>query len=82
MQDLPLTPTECRGARAMLRWKQEDLAARARVSRPVVVDFERETRTPQAKNLEDFRRVMEEAGIEWCEGGWIRLRPEEEDTDG
>ena len=72
----------------MLAWKQEELAEKAGVSRPVVVDFERETRIPMPQNLVALRRAMEDAGLEFIEqdggGRGVRFRlptpdPEPED---
>ena len=86
MQDLPLTPAQCRGGRAMLDWKQDRLAEMAGVSRPVVVDFERETRIPMPQNLAAIRRALEAAGLAFIErnGGGRGVRftePESEEAD-
>lgn len=62
---MALSPAECRGARAMLRISQADLAALAKVSRQTVVDFEREVRVPYPNNLESIERVLEKEGIEF-----------------
>lgn len=59
-----LTPAQCRGARAMLRLDQKELARRARVSHQTVVDFERGARTPYERTLRDLRGALEDAGIE------------------
>lgn len=36
----PLTPEQCRAARGLLDWTQEELAERAEVSRSTIRDFE------------------------------------------
>jgi transcriptional regulator with XRE-family HTH domain len=36
----PLTPEQCRAARGLLDWTQEELAERADVSRSTIRDFE------------------------------------------
>lgn len=43
------------------------LAEKAGVSRPTVVDFEREARNPMRQNLEALRRCFEVAGLEFID---------------
>jgi transcriptional regulator with XRE-family HTH domain len=79
--DQILTPAQCRGARAMLGLQQKDLAERAKVSRPVVVDFENETRRGSPLSLDAIRRALEEAGAVFLDeegelGRGVRLRAE------
>jgi transcriptional regulator with XRE-family HTH domain len=60
-----LTPRLCRAARAGLNWTQGDLAKRAVVSTSTVTDFERETSNPHGTTLEELRRVLTEAGVDF-----------------
>ena len=60
-----LTAEQCRGARAMLGWSQEDLAKAASVGRQTVTDFERGARMPITNNLASMRQAFERAGIEF-----------------
>jgi transcriptional regulator with XRE-family HTH domain len=60
-----LTAEQCRGARAMLGWSQDDLAKAAFVGRQTVADFERGARMPIANNLASMRQAFERAGIEF-----------------
>lgn len=64
----------------MLGWSQADLAERAKVSRPTVVDFEKGTRTPMPNNLAAIRSALEAAGVifisENGDGPGVRLRKE------
>ena len=55
---------------------QVDLARRAVVSRNVIVDFERGSRTPLANNLAAIKRALEESGVEFTNGDQpgVRLR--------
>jgi transcriptional regulator with XRE-family HTH domain len=73
-----LTPSQCRGARAMVGWSQTQLAEAAKVSRPTVVDFERGARTPYPNNLAAIRTALEAAGVEFIAenggGAGVRLR--------
>jgi DNA-binding XRE family transcriptional regulator len=59
-----ITPAQCRAARAWLRWTLDDLAAKSRVSKATLHNFEKETRVPHDRTLTDIRRALEEAGVE------------------
>jgi transcriptional regulator with XRE-family HTH domain len=74
-----ITPEQCRGARAMLGWSQEELAAAATVARATVADFERGTRSPVPNNLGAIHSAFEKAGIRFIPdqngaGVGVRLR--------
>ena len=43
---MQITADQCRAARGLLNWTQEQLATNARVSRATIVDFESNTRQP------------------------------------
>lgn len=70
-----LTIEQCRGARAMLGWSQDELARAANVARQTIADFERGARIPIHNNLISIRRTLERAGIEFLSENGIRLRP-------
>jgi predicted transcriptional regulator len=72
----PITPAQCRAARALVDMDQLDLARKAVVSRNVIVDFERGSRTPLANNLAAIKRALEESGVEFTNGDQpgVRLR--------
>jgi DNA-binding XRE family transcriptional regulator len=65
---MPITPAQCRAARAMVELDQAHLAQRANVSRNVIVDFEKGRRTPMANNLATIRAALEAAGVEFTNG--------------
>ncbi|WP_301546303.1 helix-turn-helix domain-containing protein [Paracoccus saliphilus] len=65
MSNNKISAAQCRGARAMLGISQRQLAEVARVSRPTIVDFEREARVPHPNNLEAIRSALEAAGVEF-----------------
>ena len=63
------SPTQCRAARALLGWNQQDLAQRAKVGTSTVADFEREKRTPVGANIDAITAAFEAAGIRFVGGG-------------
>lgn len=69
-----LTVEQCRGARAMLGWSQEELARAANVARQTIADFERGARMPITNNLVSIRRTLESAGIEFLSENGIRYK--------
>jgi transcriptional regulator with XRE-family HTH domain len=73
MNDGPanLTPKHVRAARALLAWKQGDLARAASVATSTVADFERGQRTPVANNATAIREALEAQGIRFLAGGAV-----------
>ena len=66
-----IIPTQCRAARALLKWKQIDLANRCSVSVTTIRTFESEARTPYKSTLKILRETFEAAGIEFINEGGI-----------
>jgi transcriptional regulator with XRE-family HTH domain len=48
---MTLSPAQCRAARALLNWPQEDLVARAKITKKTIADFERGATTPRPHTL-------------------------------
>ena len=73
-----MTPEQCREARALLAWTDEDLAKQARCSRATVVNFERTVGRPHPEAAAALRSAFEQAGVEFTngEGPGVRLRRE------
>jgi predicted transcriptional regulator len=75
-----ITSEQIRGARAMLRIEQSDLAARARVSLETIKRIERKPGaiSALAGTLDAIRKALESAGVifveENGEGPGVRLR--------
>jgi transcriptional regulator with XRE-family HTH domain len=64
-----LSPPQCRAARALLNWSQEDLVARSGVSKKTIADLERgATQLPRAQTLAHIMQTFEAAGIEFLNG--------------
>ena len=73
---LPLTPGQCRGARGMLGWSQDELASSSQVSISTIATFERGERTPIKANLTALRQALEQAGLVFIpiNGGGVGVR--------
>lgn len=73
-----MTPAQCRAARGLIRWTQDDLAEKAQVSVVTVRNFENEKSAPQRASLDVLRRALEAAGIVFIPenggGAGVRLR--------
>lgn len=77
---MSITPAQCRAARALIEMDQNVLAARASVSRGVIIDFEKGRRTPGRNNLAAIQQALEAAGVVFLEeqaGGGVAFRPAE-----
>jgi len=74
-----ISAAQCRAGRALIEWNQDRLAESARVARPTVADFERNTRFPTRANLISIISALEAAGVEFIGeedggGAGVRLR--------
>ncbi len=63
-----ITAAQCRAARALLRWSQPQLAAKARVGIVTIQDFESEKRAPRTGTLLALRVALEAAGVKFTNG--------------
>jgi transcriptional regulator with XRE-family HTH domain len=63
-----MTPPQCRAARALLNWTQQEIANLARVSAVTIRNFENEKSTPQRATLDVIQRAFESAGVEFSNG--------------
>jgi transcriptional regulator with XRE-family HTH domain len=62
---MQITSAQCRAARSLLEWTQDELAAKARVSRATIADFETNSRQPIKNNLIAIEDCMFSAGVEF-----------------
>lgn len=60
---MSLSPEQCRAARALLGWTQDELAERAEVSRGTVRGFERGQHVIHRSTATAILRAFEEEGI-------------------
>ena len=74
---MPISPSQCRAARALLDWSQDQLAENAQVARATIADFERNARVPMRNNMVSIVSSLEAAGIAFIsengEGAGVRF---------
>jgi transcriptional regulator with XRE-family HTH domain len=58
-----MSPEQCRAARSLLGWSQEELATSSHVSKFTVIRFENRDRNPYASTVNKMRDVLILAGI-------------------
>jgi transcriptional regulator with XRE-family HTH domain len=73
-----ITSEQCRAARALLNWSQQDLAAKSGVGIVTVHQLEAGTNRPRRATIDVVRRAFEIAGIEFIDenggGPGVRLK--------
>lgn len=73
-----ITPSQCRAARALLDWSQQDLAEAAKIGNATIRNFEAARTEPQHATLDVLRRTLEKAGVMFVEadehGAGVRFR--------
>jgi transcriptional regulator with XRE-family HTH domain len=73
-----MTASQCRAARGLVDWTQQELADAARIGVATVRQFEGQATKPRHATLEVLRRALELAGIEFIDenggGPGVRLR--------
>ncbi|QJE74304.1 helix-turn-helix transcriptional regulator [Aerophototrophica crusticola] len=62
---LAITGRQCKAARALLGWDQEELARRSGVARPTITNFENGKRVPISATLNQIVRSFMSNGIEF-----------------
>ncbi len=71
-------PAQCRAARGLLDWSQQDLANQARVGIVTVRQLEAGVNEPRRSTLEVVRQAFERGGVEFIDnnggGPGVRLR--------
>jgi transcriptional regulator with XRE-family HTH domain len=72
------TPEQCRAARGLLGWTQQDLANQARVGIVTVNQLETGLSQPRLATLDVIQRAFESAGVEFIDenggGRGVRLK--------
>jgi transcriptional regulator with XRE-family HTH domain len=63
-----ITPAQCRAARALLNWSQQQLADASKAGVVTIRNFEGGKSSPINSTLEVLRRALESAGVEFTDG--------------
>ena len=73
-----LSSAQCRAARGLLGWSQQDLARESGVGTVAIHQLENGTSQPRRATLHVIKRAFEKAGVEFIEenggGPGVRLR--------
>lgn len=62
---LSLSPEQCRAARALIGWSQDQLASASKVAKATIANFEAGRRTPYERTLGDIGSALEAAGVQF-----------------
>ena len=71
-----ITAKQIKAARALLGWKQSDLAKKSGLSLPAINNIEREVSVPRSDNLALIKQSFEESGIEFNDKTGVNLKGE------
>ena len=63
MKSFTINPKQCKAARTLLDWSQDDLSQKIRATKKTIADFERGATTPHPKTLLEIEEVLKENGI-------------------
>jgi predicted transcriptional regulator len=73
-----ITPAQCRAARGLLAWSQQDLANQAGVGIVTIHQLEAGTNRPRRATLDVVKRALQAAGVEFIDenggGPGVRLQ--------
>jgi len=71
-----ITPSQCRAARGLINWSQQDLADHAGVGIVTVRQLEAGVHKPRRATLDVVRRALETGGVEFIDenGGGVGVR--------
>jgi len=75
---MSLSPAQCRAARALIAWSQDELSGASKVAKATIANFEAGKREPYQRTLDDLQEALESAGVEFLAenggGPGVRLR--------
>jgi transcriptional regulator with XRE-family HTH domain len=77
-----ITPAQCRAARGLINWTQDDLAKAAEIGVVTVRQFESGKAEPRSATLAVVRQALEAAGVQFIPenggGAGVRMRERSE----
>lgn len=78
-----ITANQCKAARAMLGWSQQELATASSVNKRTIMDFESGARTPLLATLRAIQGALETAGVQFIarNGGGPGVRWKDPEAD-
>jgi transcriptional regulator with XRE-family HTH domain len=65
---MELTAAQCRAARGLIGWSQQQLATASKVAKPTIANFEAGKSTPYERTAKDLVAALEAAGVEFTNG--------------
>ena len=75
---MSLTPGQCRAARSLIGWSQDQLSIASKVAKATIANFETGNRAPYPRTLVDIQAALETAGVEFIAenggGPGVRLK--------
>ncbi|CAN7457647.1 helix-turn-helix domain-containing protein [Pararhizobium sp. LjRoot238] len=66
---MSLSPAQCRAARSLLGWSQDQLASTSKVAKATIANFEAGKRSPYDRTLLDMQSALEAAGVVFVADG-------------
>lgn len=69
-----ISAAQCRAARGLLSWTQEDLAKKSAVGLNTIRKFERNKTSPHRTTLKVLKETFEKAGIEFIDDGGLGVK--------
>ena len=66
---VPISPEQCRMARAGLQWSQAQLSIRSGVAPATIAAFEKGMRSPYPRTVRDLETALKSAGVKFVNGG-------------
>jgi len=66
---LGISSEQCRAARSLLGWSQDQLSAASKVAKATIANFEAGKRSPYERTLFDIQEALEAGGVVFVAAG-------------